>query len=166
MAAPVIETATHLGAMGIDLAIGDFGTGFSSLAQVSRLPVREIKIDRSFIAAKLGREDDSALRHIVDLGHTMGLNRWSPKAWRTRGPWTVCWVSAATRRWASTSAPRSSRPTSRPGCGTQPGESRIESRPDACSRERARFRELLTCQDGRAEVKAYLTGPTSAVRTV
>jgi len=73
MAAPVIETATHLGAMGIGLAIDDFGTGFSSLAHLSRLPVREIKIDRSFIAAKAGREGDSALRHIVDVGHNMGL---------------------------------------------------------------------------------------------
>jgi diguanylate cyclase (GGDEF)-like protein/PAS domain S-box-containing protein len=73
MAAPVIETATHLGAMGIGLAIDDFGAGSSSLAHLSRLPVREVKIDRSFIAAKLGPEDDSVLRHIVDQGHTMGL---------------------------------------------------------------------------------------------
>jgi EAL domain-containing protein (putative c-di-GMP-specific phosphodiesterase class I) len=73
MAAPVIETATHLGAMGIGLAIDDFGTGFSSLAHLKRLPVREIKIDRSYIAARLRREDDSVLRPIVDLGHTMGL---------------------------------------------------------------------------------------------
>jgi len=73
MTAPVIETATHLGAMGIGLAIDDFGTGSSTLAHLSRLPVREIKIDRSFIAAKLGREEDSALRPIVDLGHAMGL---------------------------------------------------------------------------------------------
>src|SRR6185295_18018201 len=67
MAAPVIETATHLGAMGIGLAIDDFGTGFSSLAHLKRLPVREIKIDRSYIAAKLRREDDAVLRPIVDL---------------------------------------------------------------------------------------------------
>ena len=73
MAAPVIETATHLGALGIGLAIDGFGTGFSSLADLSRLPFREIKIDKSFIAAKLDDEDDSVLRPIVDLGHTMGL---------------------------------------------------------------------------------------------
>jgi len=73
MAAPAIETATHLGAMGIGLAIDDFGTGSSSLAHLSRLPVREIKIDRSFIAAKLGQDDDFALRQIVDRGHAMGL---------------------------------------------------------------------------------------------
>jgi diguanylate cyclase (GGDEF)-like protein/PAS domain S-box-containing protein len=73
MAAPVIETATHLGAMGIGLAIDDFGTGSSSLAPLSRLPVREIKVDRSFIAAKLGQEGGSTLRQIVDRGHSMGL---------------------------------------------------------------------------------------------
>ena len=73
MAAPVIETATHLGAMGIGLAIDDFGTGLSSLAHLSRLPVREIKIDRSFIAAKLDQKEESVLRDIVDLGHVMGL---------------------------------------------------------------------------------------------
>ncbi|HEV8703105.1 MAG TPA: EAL domain-containing protein [Candidatus Polarisedimenticolia bacterium] len=73
MAAPVIETATHLGAMGIGLAIDDFGTGSASLAHLSRLPVREIKIDRSFIAENLGQGNDSALRRIVDRGHNMGL---------------------------------------------------------------------------------------------
>jgi diguanylate cyclase (GGDEF)-like protein/PAS domain S-box-containing protein len=73
MAAPVMETATHLGAMGIGLAIDDFGTGSSSLAHLSHLPVREIKIDRCFIAANLSREDDSVVRHIVDQGHAMGL---------------------------------------------------------------------------------------------
>ena len=73
MAAPVIEMATRLGAMGIGLAIDDFGTDVSSLAHLSRLPLREIKIDKSVIAAKLGQNDDSALRPIVDLGHTMGL---------------------------------------------------------------------------------------------
>ena len=72
-AAPGIETATHLGAMGIGLAIDDFGTGSSSLAHLSRLPVREIKVDRSFIAAKLGQEGGSTLRQIVDRGHSMGL---------------------------------------------------------------------------------------------
>lgn len=73
LAAPGIETAAHLGAMGIDLAIDDFGAGCSSLAHLSRLPVREIKIDRSFITETLGREDDCALRHLVDQGHAMGL---------------------------------------------------------------------------------------------
>ena len=73
MAASAIETLTHLGAMGVDLALDDFGTGFSSLSHLKGLPVREIKIDRSFISGMLGQEGVSLVRPIVDLGHTMGL---------------------------------------------------------------------------------------------
>jgi diguanylate cyclase (GGDEF)-like protein/PAS domain S-box-containing protein len=73
MADPAIETLSHLGVMGVGLAIDDFGTSFSSLAQLKRLPVREIKIDRSFIAGMSGGDDVSVVRPIVDLGHTMGL---------------------------------------------------------------------------------------------
>jgi len=50
-----------------------FCTGFSSLSHLKHLPVRESKIDKSFIAGMLGREGVSLVRPIVDLGHTMGL---------------------------------------------------------------------------------------------
>jgi len=73
MAAPAIETLTHLGAIGIGLALDHFGTGFSSIAHLNRLPFREIKIDRSFIAGMSGEEGSSIVRPMVDLGHTMGL---------------------------------------------------------------------------------------------
>jgi len=73
MAAPAIDTLTHLGAIGIGLALDHFGTGFSSLAHLKRLPFREIKIDRSFIAGMSGEEGISIVRRMVDLGHTMGL---------------------------------------------------------------------------------------------
>jgi diguanylate cyclase (GGDEF)-like protein/PAS domain S-box-containing protein len=73
MAAPMIETAMHLGATGIGVANDDFGAGFSALAHFSRLPVQEIKINRCFIAAELGRKNDSVLRLMVEQGHTMGL---------------------------------------------------------------------------------------------
>jgi EAL domain-containing protein (putative c-di-GMP-specific phosphodiesterase class I) len=73
MAASAIETLTNLGSMGVDLALDDFGTGFSSLSHLKHLPVREIKIDKSFIAGMLGQEGVSLVRPIVDLGHTMGL---------------------------------------------------------------------------------------------
>lgn len=72
-AAPVIEMAKQLGGIGIGLAIDHLGTGVSSLAHLARLPVREIKIDGSRIATKLGRGDDRVVRPIVDLGHRMGL---------------------------------------------------------------------------------------------
>ncbi|HYV85364.1 MAG TPA: EAL domain-containing protein [Patescibacteria group bacterium] len=73
VAAPMIKTATQLGAMGIGLAVDDFGAGVSSLEHLSRLPVRELKIDASRIAAMPDHGGDSAIRPIVDLGHRMGL---------------------------------------------------------------------------------------------
>ena len=72
LAAPAIETATQLGALGIGLAVDDFGAGAASLAHLVRLPVREVKIDGS-IAAKLVGGDDGVLRPMVELGHSMGL---------------------------------------------------------------------------------------------
>jgi diguanylate cyclase (GGDEF)-like protein len=60
--------------VGIRFAIDDFGTGFSSLSQLSRLPVDELKIDRAFVSRALSREDDAAIVQLtVDLGHRLGL---------------------------------------------------------------------------------------------
>ena len=70
---PAIETLKHLGAIGIDLALDHFGTAFSSPAHIKRLPFREVKIDRSFIARMSGEEGISVVRPMIDLGHTMGL---------------------------------------------------------------------------------------------
>ncbi|HVA88664.1 MAG TPA: GGDEF domain-containing phosphodiesterase, partial [Chloroflexota bacterium] len=60
--------------MGIRLSIDDFGTGYSSLAYLNRLPVDEVKIDKSFVL-DLGRTGDGATiaRSIIDLGHNLGL---------------------------------------------------------------------------------------------
>jgi len=59
---------------GITLSIDDFGTGHSSLAQLKRLPVHELKIDKSFVLGlKPGSEDEAIVRSIVDLGHRLGL---------------------------------------------------------------------------------------------
>lgn len=72
LAAPAIETAARLGAMGIGLTIDDFGAGAASLEHLARLPVHEVKIDGA-LAAQLARGDDSTIRPIVDQGHMMGL---------------------------------------------------------------------------------------------
>ncbi|MCU1355408.1 MAG: putative Diguanylate cyclase/phosphodiesterase [Acidimicrobiales bacterium] len=64
----------ELRALGVSIAVDDFGTGHSSLAQLTRLPVDQLKIDRSFV---LDMETDAAglavVQTIVDLGQRLGL---------------------------------------------------------------------------------------------
>jgi diguanylate cyclase (GGDEF)-like protein len=64
----------RLSSMGIRLSIDDFGTGYSSLAYLKRLPVNEIKIDRSFVMNMGVNEDDAAIvRSTIDLGRNLDL---------------------------------------------------------------------------------------------
>ena len=67
-------TLERLSAMGFDLSIDDFGTGYSSLAYLKRLPVNELKIDKSFVLNMEHDEGDTKIvRSTIDLGHNMGL---------------------------------------------------------------------------------------------
>ncbi len=63
-----------IAALGVSLSIDDFGTGYSSLSQLVRMPVHEMKIDRSFVQ---GLESDPefapVVRYAVDMGHGLGL---------------------------------------------------------------------------------------------
>lgn len=69
-AAAVFE---RLVAMGIRIAIDDFGTGMSSLSYLKRLPVHDIKIDRTFVSDMLQDEHNAVLvRSIIDLSHNLG----------------------------------------------------------------------------------------------
>ncbi|MYN25293.1 putative bifunctional diguanylate cyclase/phosphodiesterase [Duganella levis] len=68
------HTLERLSAMGLDLSIDDFGTGYSSLAYLKRLPVNELKIDKSFVLNMENDEGDTKIvRSTIDLGHNMGL---------------------------------------------------------------------------------------------
>jgi diguanylate cyclase (GGDEF)-like protein len=60
---------------GICLAIDDFGTGYSSLAHLKRLPVDELKIDKSFVLnlSESATDDLVIVRSTIELGHNMGL---------------------------------------------------------------------------------------------
>ena len=63
----------RLSAMGIRLSIDDFGTGYSSLSYLKRLPVNEIKIDRSFVMNMDKDEDDAIIvRSTIDLARNLG----------------------------------------------------------------------------------------------
>ena len=60
--------------LGVRLSIDDYGTGYSSMAQLKRLPVHELKIDKSFIQDLPGNPDDEIIvRSTIELGHNMGL---------------------------------------------------------------------------------------------
>jgi diguanylate cyclase (GGDEF)-like protein len=64
----------QLRVLGIRFSIDDFGTGYSSLAHLKRLPVNEVKIDRSFIKElEAHRDDDVIVRSTINLGHALNL---------------------------------------------------------------------------------------------
>jgi diguanylate cyclase (GGDEF)-like protein/PAS domain S-box-containing protein len=71
---PVLATSmlAALRARGSEVSIDDFGTGYSSLSMLRRLPVDELKIDRSFVQ-DLEQRDATLVRSIIDLGHALGL---------------------------------------------------------------------------------------------
>ncbi|HXP36371.1 MAG TPA: EAL domain-containing protein [Solirubrobacteraceae bacterium] len=71
-AAPAVLARLH--EMGERLSIDDFGTGYSSLAYLQRLPVDELKIDRSFVMNLDAVNDDAIIvRSTIDLAHNLGL---------------------------------------------------------------------------------------------
>ncbi len=69
-----LATLNRLSALGFKLSIDDFGTGYSSLAYLKRLPVDELKIDKSFVMSMETDIDDAKIvRSTIDLAHNMGL---------------------------------------------------------------------------------------------
>jgi diguanylate cyclase (GGDEF)-like protein len=66
----VLQTLRELGVM---LALDDFGTGYSSLATVARVPVDELKIDRSFISGLAGPTEGAIVRSTIELGRSLGI---------------------------------------------------------------------------------------------
>jgi diguanylate cyclase (GGDEF)-like protein len=68
-----VQCLNELHAMGIKLVIDDFGTGYSSLSHLRRLPVSQLKIDRSFVVGLVQGEDDALVRSIIALAHNLRL---------------------------------------------------------------------------------------------
>ncbi|MEU2248085.1 bifunctional diguanylate cyclase/phosphodiesterase [Streptomyces sp. NPDC019224] len=68
------DTLAGLTGHGVKMSLDDFGTGYSSLVHLRRLPVSELKIDRSFVARlAIDQEDAEIVRCTIDLAHSLGL---------------------------------------------------------------------------------------------
>ncbi len=72
--ARALDVLDRLSAIGLRLSVDDFGTGYSSLTYLKRLPVDEVKIDKSFVIAMATDAEDAAIvRSIIDLAGSLGL---------------------------------------------------------------------------------------------
>jgi diguanylate cyclase (GGDEF)-like protein len=69
-----MATLNRLRNLGVTLSVDDFGTGYSSLSQLRKLPVQELKIDKSFVL-KLNSEpqDQLIVKSTIDMAHGLGL---------------------------------------------------------------------------------------------
>ena len=69
------QSLAALNSLGVRLALDDFGTGFSSLTYLRNLPVKTLKIDKSFTARILeDRVQEGFIRSIIDMAHVLSLH--------------------------------------------------------------------------------------------
>jgi EAL domain-containing protein (putative c-di-GMP-specific phosphodiesterase class I) len=69
----VTGVLTRLRAMGVRLALDDFGMGFASLRHLGALPLDALKIDRSFVASLASTPGHAIVQCVIELAHRIGL---------------------------------------------------------------------------------------------
>lgn len=69
-----LEVLTRIAKMGVRISVDDFGTGYSSLSYLKKLPVSEIKIDKSFVLDMQRNENDAVIVYTtIELAHNLGI---------------------------------------------------------------------------------------------
>ena len=69
-----VRVLAELELMGAHLSIDDYGTGYSSLVNIKKLPLNDIKIDKSFVLRMSdNRDDETIVRSTIEMGHGLGL---------------------------------------------------------------------------------------------
>ncbi|MDE2024511.1 MAG: EAL domain-containing protein, partial [Gammaproteobacteria bacterium] len=71
--AEVTRTILELSALGVRFSIDDFGSGYSALASLKKLPLHELKIDRMFVSEMRLDSPDQFIRTIITMAENMGL---------------------------------------------------------------------------------------------
>ena len=72
--ARALATTSRLADLGVAISLDDFGTGYSSLQHLRKLPLTELKIDRSFVAGMAGNTDDATIvASTIEMARSMGL---------------------------------------------------------------------------------------------
>ena len=70
----MVETIMKLKELGFKISIDDFGSGYSSLSLLKRMPVDVLKIDREFIRSTTGTKDEIVLSSVIDMADKMGIS--------------------------------------------------------------------------------------------
>ena len=164
--AHAIKNLERLHALGCRLAIDDYGTGYSSLAYLRRLPVHEIKIDKSFVIGMATDDSDELIvRSTIDLAHGMGLSVVAEGV-EDDATSTACEPWGATSCRATCSAAPWALPRRLCGCEARYGPGwRANRRPCAASSDGAECATRARHQDARMSVSSrYFSRPISRTR--